>query len=217
VFAAIVGAPSHYAGLLAAALEGAAVVVVLGGGVTHRWIRIAVLLIVIASVASRLLVQGGLQQALLDLLNVALVLTIPIVTAVRFRRDPVVNLQAVLGAVCIYLVIGIVFAQLDAAFGDFTGGAFFAGGGNTKTSDYTYFSFITLATVGYGDLVPGASGARALAVAEALSGQLYLVTVVALLVSNFGARRTEPPARERDSNHLSSPAGGPVEGDGGPS
>src|SRR3974390_1375001 len=67
VFAAIGGAPSHYAGLLAAALEGAAVVVVLGGGVTHRWIRIAVLLVVIASVASRLLVTGGLQQALLDL------------------------------------------------------------------------------------------------------------------------------------------------------
>jgi hypothetical protein len=51
-----------------------------------------------------------------------------------------------------------------------------------------YFSFITLATVGYGDLVPALQLGRALAVLEGLTGQLYLVTVVALVVSRIGWR-----------------------------
>lgn len=215
VIAAIIGAPSQYAGLIAAALEGAAVVVVLGGGVTRRWIRNTVLIIVIASLASRLVASGGLQQALVDFLNAGLVMAIPIVTAVRFRRNPVVNVQAVLGALSIYLVLGIVFAQLDASLGAVTGGNFFAGGADTRISDYTYFSFVTLATVGYGDLVPGEGGARALAVVEALTGQLYLVTVVALLVSNFGARRTGPREPAPEPNHLSSSPSVAAEGDRG--
>lgn len=217
VIAAIVGAPSHYAGLLAAALEGAAAVVVLGGGVTHRWVRTAIVLILVASLVSRLLTTGGPQQALLNLLSIALIATIPIVTAVRFRRNPVVNLQAVLGAVSIYLVLGIAFAQADAAYGDFTGGAFFAGGGSTRLSDYEYFSFITLTTVGYGDLVPSGGLPRSLAVVEALTGQLYLVTVVALLVSNFGASRSEPSKAPTEPNHLSSAAGAAKEGEREPS
>ena len=55
--------------------------------------------------------------------------------------------------------------------------------------DFLYFSTITLATVGYGDLVPALRLGRALAVLEGLMGQLYLVTVVALVVSHIGWRR----------------------------
>ena len=50
-----------------------------------------------------------------------------------------------------------------------------------------------LATVGYGDLTPGSGAAQALAVTEALTGQLYLVTVIALLVGSFGRARQRPP------------------------
>lgn len=57
-------------------------------------------------------------------------------------------------------------------------------------SDDLYFSYITLTTVGYGDLTPDSGLTRALVVVEALSGQLYLVTVVAVLVGNFGMSRT---------------------------
>jgi len=51
-----------------------------------------------------------------------------------------------------------------------------------------YFAFITLATVGYGDLSPGTDIVRVLAMIEGLLGQLYLVTVIAVLVSNVGRR-----------------------------
>jgi voltage-gated potassium channel len=56
-------------------------------------------------------------------------------------------------------------------------------------SDYMYFSFITLATVGYGDLTPQGGLGRALAVLEGLFGQIYLVTAVAALVGNLGRTR----------------------------
>jgi len=57
-------------------------------------------------------------------------------------------------------------------------------------SDYMYFSFITLATVGYDDLTPQGGIGRTLAVTEGLSGQIYLVTAVAALVGNMGRERT---------------------------
>ena len=52
-----------------------------------------------------------------------------------------------------------------------------------------YFSFITMATVGYGDLTPQGGLGRALAVTEGLFGQIYLVTAVAALVGNIGRAR----------------------------
>ena len=53
-----------------------------------------------------------------------------------------------------------------------------------------YFSFITMASVGYGDLTPQGGPGRALAVTEGLLGQIYLVTAVAALVGNLGRTRT---------------------------
>jgi voltage-gated potassium channel Kch len=101
--------------------------------------------------------------------------------------------QSVLGAVCIYLVIGMLYASVDSGLSQLTGQPFFAGAPKVSSSQYTYFSFITLTTVGYGDLTPGPGAARALAVVEALTGQLYLVTVIALIVGNFGRAREPRP------------------------
>ena len=64
--------------------------------------------------------------------------------------------------------------------------------------DFLYFSFVTLTTVGYGDLTAAGDFGRAIAAFEAMAGQLYLVTVVALLVSNM--------ARARRSNREAAPA-----------
>ena len=63
-----------------------------------------------------------------------------------------------------------------------------------STADFLYFSYVTLTTVGYGDLTAAGGFGRAVAVLEALLGQVYLVTVVALLVSNLGRGRKGPTA-----------------------
>jgi hypothetical protein len=66
---------------------------------------------------------------------------------------------------------------------------FFAQHGPVDAVSYLYFSFLTLTTVGYGDLTAGNDLGRMLAVLEALLGQLYLVTIVAVLVANIGRER----------------------------
>ena len=66
---------------------------------------------------------------------------------------------------------------------------FFAQEANPTSASYLYFAYVTLTTVGYGDLTASGNLGRALAVLDALLGQIYLVTVVALLVSRLGRTR----------------------------
>jgi hypothetical protein len=98
------------------------------------------------------------------------------------------NVQAVTGAVCVYILIGLVFVFLYGVLAKFGSGDFFAQGTDGTRSLRLYFSYVTLATLGYGDYTPAGSLGRTLAVVEALIGQLYLVTVIAVLVSRMRRR-----------------------------
>lgn len=184
----IIGPPDTWRSLLNTTLQGAAVLVALTGSSAGRAIRIAVL----ATVAGSVLLTAVLSPSLrivTSVLDTVVLVVLPLTIVARFRRDLYVSVQSVLGAVCIYLVIGMFFANLDLALSRLTGRPFFAEGAPATSSEYMYFSFVTLATVGYGDLTPGNGVARALAVAEAMTGQLYLVTVISLVVSNLGRSR----------------------------
>ena len=75
------------------------------------------------------------------------------------------------------------------ALGD---GGFFSEVATPSSVDYLYFSFVTLTTVGFGDRTAAGNFGRMLAVTEALLGQLYLVTVVALVIGNVGRERKGP-------------------------
>ena len=180
-----------WAYVLTPALQGGCVVVALGGRAGDWPVRVLVLAVVACSVAGALFVSGKLQHGLLALLQAAILAGLPVIIAVRLRRNLYVSFQTVLGAVSIYLVIGMVFSALDSGLSSLAGHDFFAGTAQPTQSDFTYFSFVTLTTVGYGDLVPAGGAARAAAVTEALLGQLYLVTIVALLVGNVGRARRE--------------------------
>jgi Ion channel len=110
----------------------------------------------------------------------------------RVLSMPTVSVQSIYGAVSAYMIIGLMFASFYAAMSHLESGAFFAGGspGNTKT--FQYFSFTTLTTLGYGDFTAAENGGRAVAVLEALAGQIFLATLVARLVASYrGARRNE--------------------------
>jgi hypothetical protein len=99
-----------------------------------------------------------------------------------------VTLHTVSAGLCLYLLIGMAFAFLFGALGDL-GNPFFAHGVAGTPPNLLYYSLTTLTTTGYGDYVAGTELGRALSVTEALIGQIYLVTVVAVLVSNLGMRR----------------------------
>ena len=188
----IISPPGTWSSLSTAALQGASVLVALSRPVWSA-VRLVLICAVLVSVFLAALATGSTVRGGSDLLNAAVIVVLPVIIVVRFRRNLHVNVQSVLGAVCIYLVIGMLYASVDSGVSQLTGQPFFAGAPKVSSSQYTYFSFITLTTVGYGDLTPGPGAARALAVVEALTGQLYLVTVIALIVSNFGrARETRP-------------------------
>lgn len=119
-------------------------------------------------------------------------------------------------AMSAYLLIGLLFATLFGISGILQDGRFFAQDTPATPSNLTYFSYITLTTVGYGDLSPGTDAARALAVAEAIAGQIFLVTIVARVVSSFAVaphqlatRPTEPPAAVLRAQRRASRRGGP--------
>lgn len=97
-----------------------------------------------------------------------------------------VTMQSIYGAISTYLVIGLMFAALYSAIFYLHNHTFFANGkpGHT-TSDFQYFSFTTLTTLGYGDFTAAESGSRAIAMLEAMTGQIFLATLVAKLVASF--------------------------------
>ena len=96
----------------------------------------------------------------------------------------------------IYLLAGLFFSFLYGVVGALDSDPIFTEVANATREDELYFSFVTLCTVGYGDLTPGGALPRGFAVTEMLFGQIYLVTIVSLIISNLGARRgrSEPSA-----------------------
>lgn len=113
--------------------------------------------------------------------------------SLRAMKQDGVTLGVVFAAVSNYLLIAIAFAVLYAVTSDLQSAPFFSGMKPMKFGnfpDFMYFSVITQSTVGYGDFVPATGLGRAFASAQALMGQLYLVSVVAVVVGNFG-RGTE--------------------------
>ena len=107
-------------------------------------------------------------------------------------RQGVINQQSILGAIGIYLLFGMLFTFAYAVLAMEGSGPFFAQGTDGTNALRMYFSYTTLCTVGYGDYTAASNLGHTLAISEALLGQLYLVTVVALLVS-----RVRPAARRR--------------------
>jgi hypothetical protein len=125
---------------------------------------------------------GGLLSGLLVIATI-------VVIAIGVIGQGEVNEQSVSGAICIYVLIGMVFLFFYNAMAAIGSGDFFAQGTDGTRSIRLYFSYVTLATLGYGDYTPAGNLGHTLAVLEALFGQLYLVTVVALLVSRLRGRR----------------------------
>jgi hypothetical protein len=118
-----------------------------------------------------------------------LVLVVPAAIVGRLRSSERVDAGMVYGALCIYLLAGFFFASIYSLIDRVGGEPFFAQAGARDPVDFVYFSFITLSTVGYGDLTARGDLGRMLAVSETLLGQLYLVAVVATLVGNLGQSR----------------------------
>ncbi len=107
----------------------------------------------------------------------------------RLLSDRGVVWQALFGALAVYLLAGLLFGLLIGIAARIAPHAYFRQGTDGTLSDHVYFSFAALTTTGFGDLTPATHAGRALAVLETLIGQIYLVTVISLLVGNMRRSR----------------------------
>jgi energy-coupling factor transporter transmembrane protein EcfT len=98
-----------------------------------------------------------------------------------------ITFRRIEGAIAAYPLIGLVFACFYDLLHGLVPAAFLHHGEPARATEqvgsYLFFSFITLTTTGYGDIVPVHPVARSLAILEALTGQLYLAILLARLVS----------------------------------
>jgi hypothetical protein len=108
--------------------------------------------------------------------------TLP-VTVSRVLGHRRVTFETILGAVCIFVLVGLLFAFVYLAIDGLRTAPFFRQAGPHGQGDYLYFSFVVLTTLGFGDLAPTRGLPQAVVVIEALIGQVFLVTLVARLVT----------------------------------
>jgi hypothetical protein len=134
------------------------------------------------------------DRGYMALVSAALYLGAPlsIIRHLVLRRT--VDRETVLGAIAAYLMMGMFFAFAYRAVGAMQAGPFFGPSGDGTFPMDLFFSFTTLTTTGYGNLIPAGNPGQSIAVLEMLIGQLFLVTAVAKAVSSWQPRQHEGSA-----------------------
>jgi len=114
--------------------------------------------------------------------------TVAAILAYLFREKEV-TADVIIGSVCGYFLLGLMWAFIYPLLEAAHPGSFVHGSESlTAASDFTYFSFVTLTTLGYGDMVPITNQAKSLAIVEAAMGQLYVAILIARLMGIYIAR-----------------------------
>ena len=161
----------------------------------HWPIRAASWLAALIAVAAPIvwIVNGSIPDGVTAIATALLVGVAPLVIAGGLVRDVraagAVTLEALTGVLSIYVLLGMFFSFVYAAVNTIGDESFFAEVADPIRGDFLYYSFTTLTTTGFGDFTAASELGRTLSVVEAMTGEIYLVTVVALIVSNLRPRR----------------------------
>ena len=177
---------SSVLGSLVVLVQVATVWFVLQTARARRAVRAAAFVVLVAAAA--LVVAGGVlggqsSELLILLASTGLYFVAPIVVVQHLVTRSIIDRETVLGVIAAYLLIGMFFAFLYRVMGVVQPDPFFGAGGAATPSQTLFFSFTTLSTTGYGNLVPEASTGQTVAVAEMIIGQLFLITAVGKVIS----------------------------------
>ena len=182
--------------LIAVILQAATLMAAVLTSRAHVWVvrvtSVGCALLVIATIGAVLGTEqwGGDAARVIQVLLVALAPPVIVLGMLdHSREEGGITIQTMFGVLCIYLLIGVLFATVYGAIVMISDDPFFTVRGPEEISDFLYFSFSTLTTTGYGDLTAATNLGRSLSITEALVGQIYLVTVVAVIVGNLRPRR----------------------------
>ena len=186
--------------IIVAVLLGATLLLALWAADTKPRVMWPAVLIVAALILTSVIetANGNVAGGATRIANALLVGLAPpaiVVGVIRsLRARQAVTLEAVFGVLCVYILLGMFFASVYGTIDRFGGAPFFAGGQSATVARCIYFSFTSLTTLGYGDFTARTNLGHTLSVSEALLGQIYLVTVVSLIVANLGRSRPAPKA-----------------------
>jgi hypothetical protein len=181
------------------------VVALTSSHIAHRFVRMALWLSLLCVVLTAV---GAVSDALVWLNLAALVQVVLLAVAMgavlrRVVLTPEVGSRTILGAISVYAVLGILFTFVYATIDRMQSGPFFEGHATVHSGDYLFFSYTTLTTTGFGDLVPGGQPGRMISGLEMMVGQVFLVTLVAGLVALWrpgeGLRRRQQQRAERSA------------------
>ena len=170
-----------------------------GWAMTERAFPVALATAAAGGAVLNLVWHGEALDAALGIVGGLLTITIAVVIAAGALAQQEVNSRSVAGAICVYVLFGMVFMFVYGTMAAVDKTPFFAQGTDGTRPLRLYFSYVTLATLGYGDYTPSGNLGHALAVLEALMGQLYLVTVVAVVVTRLARPRRRASAGEEVS------------------
>ncbi len=177
-------------------LQGFTLIVALTVSGVRRWlVHIAAIVtgIALVTAAGILIGSGDLDLGGGRVLGLMLVAIAPLAIArgvfLQARRAGMITVRTIFGVLCVYLLIGNAFAYAYGIISAVEHTSFFAQIPGGDQAEFLYFSFTTMTTTGYGDLTAAHDLGRSLAIMEALIGQIYLVTLVAMIVGNLGRAR----------------------------
>ncbi len=196
--------PEGWGGRVAAvAVAGVtAIVAFTSSDVRRARVRLAALVVVVAIVAA-FIAERISSGRLLGLAFGAVAILLGIAAVAILRRVIIgishVDFRTILGAISVFTLLGLLFAFLYVTFSHFTHAGFFTGEPHARASDFVFFSYTTLTTTGYGNLVPAGTVGQSFAVLEMLVGQVFMVTLVAGLVGLWRPGRTNAPAPQGDA------------------
>jgi hypothetical protein len=177
---------------LTAALAGLAVGLSMAASNARRWLVYLALLASAIVMAATLIPGVGSTPLTFGILILGLLMVItPAVILNRVARHEHITATTLWGAVSAYLSIGLAFSLFYAAANGFDSAAFPNVEG-VSLGDFNYFSFVTMTTLGFGDITPATDIPRALSVLQTILGQIFLVVVVARVVSLLGTDRKRP-------------------------
>jgi Ion channel len=185
---------ANWSRAVAVAIEGFALVVAVATARESQEARYrrAIGVGVVMIVPIVLVATGTAPRQLTDAVAVVITVAIPVVIVgglLRLLRARGVTVQAVAGALAIYLAVGLAFAWIIGFITHVDSRPYFAQHTSATGGERAYFSFTVLTTTGFGDFSAGTAVGHALTVIEELTGQLYLVTVIGFLIGNFTRRQ----------------------------
>jgi hypothetical protein len=206
ILTSLIGNSGWGAVLIMAATGATSIVALTSSHAPPHYVHVAIYL----SVVSLLLSIGGALSGAYLWLNLAAVIQVTLLTVamasvlIRVVTAAEVSVRTILGAISVYTVLGLLFGFAYEAIARVQDTPFFEGAPHIHHGDYLFFSYTTLTTTGYGDLVPGGQPGEMIATFEMLIGQIFLVTLVAGLVA---AWRPGTGLKERRQRRDAKPPG----------